>query len=52
MRERNVLASVIQNREAFDTIEAHVDRDDFTEQGYVVWAGVCDYYDSDGYQRS
>ena len=48
MRERQVLSSAMQSREAFDRIEAHVGREDFSEQGNVVWAGICEYYDADG----
>ena len=52
MRERQVLSSAMQSREAFDRIEAHVGRDDFSEQGNVVWAGICEYYDADGSAQS
>jgi len=48
MRERQVLSSAMQSREAFDRIEAHVGREDFSEQGNVVWSGICEYYDADG----
>ena len=48
MRERQVLSSAMHTREAFDRIEAHVERDDFSEQGWVIWSGISDYYDADG----
>ena len=47
MRENHVLASCLQSREAFDTIQKHVDGDDFTDQGRIVWAHICSYYDAD-----
>jgi len=47
MREQHVLSSCIQDREAFDTIEHFVEHKDLSEQGMVVWAGVCEYYDRD-----
>jgi archaellum biogenesis ATPase FlaH len=48
MFEKPVLTSVIKDRAAFDKIERHVGRDDLTEQGWIIWQGVCDYYDKDG----
>lgn len=48
MREKQVLSSVIQNRSAYDAIADHVGHDDFSEQGWVVWSGVVDYYSRDG----
>jgi KaiC/GvpD/RAD55 family RecA-like ATPase len=47
MKESHVLASCIKSREAFDSIQKHVTDEDFTEQGNVIWGGVCDYYDTD-----
>ena len=47
MREKHVLSAVIKSREAFDTIADHVERDDFSEQGWVVWSGVSDWYEND-----
>jgi archaellum biogenesis ATPase FlaH len=47
MREKHVLSSAIKDRQAFNTIVDHVERDDFSEQGWVVWTGVSDYYDAD-----
>jgi archaellum biogenesis ATPase FlaH len=47
MRERHVLASTIKDRAAFTAVADHVEREDFSEQGWVVWAGICDYYDAD-----
>ena len=48
MRERHVLSSAIKSRKAYDTLAPHVERDDFTEQGWVVWEGVSEYYGADG----
>lgn len=47
MRERHVLSSTIKSREAYDAIADHVGHDDFSEQGWVVWTGISDYYDKD-----
>lgn len=47
MREKHVLSAVIQSREAFDSVEHFVERDDLTEQGHIIWTGVCAYFDRD-----
>jgi hypothetical protein len=47
MRERHVLSSTISSREAFQQIADHVERDDLSEQGWVVWGEICKYYDRD-----
>jgi len=47
MRERQVLASAMRDRWAFDTIADHVAHDDLSEQGWVIWQGITDYYDRD-----
>lgn len=52
MREKQVLSSVIKDRRAYDTIADHVTHDDFSEQGWVIWSGVEDYYGRDGAARS
>lgn len=48
MKEKHVLASTIQSREAFNAIERHVGHNDLSEQGWIVWQGVRDYYENDG----
>jgi len=48
VREKHVLSSAMQDREAFDRIADHVSREDFTEQGYVIWCAIDEYYDKDG----
>lgn len=48
MRERHVLASCIKDRQAYDAIADHVERDDFSEQGWVVWESLTEYYGLDG----
>ena len=50
-REKQVLASAIQSRPAFDKIADHVEHTDLSEQGWVIWEGICSYYDSDGGAR-
>lgn len=47
MKERHVLAATIKDRLAFTAVADHVERDDFSEQGWIVWGGICDYYDAD-----
>jgi len=47
MRERQILASCIKDREAYDTITDHVGYKDFSEQGWVIWEGIRSYYDTD-----
>ncbi len=47
MRERHVLSATIKDRAAFSAVADHVERDDFSEQGWIIWEGICDYYDSD-----
>ena len=47
MRERQVLSSVMHSREAYDRIENHVQRNDLSEQGWVIWEGVSAYYGQD-----
>lgn len=47
MRERHVLAAAFKDRAAFTAVADHVERDDFSEQGWIVWEGVCAYYDAD-----
>lgn len=47
MREQHVLSSCIRSREAFQRVADHVERDDLSEQGWLIWEGVCNYYDAD-----
>jgi KaiC/GvpD/RAD55 family RecA-like ATPase len=47
MREKEILASAIKNREAFEAVVPHVDHQDFSEQGWVIWQGIRTYYDND-----
>jgi len=47
MREKHVLNSCIQDRRAFLTVADHVERDDLSEQGWIIWQGICEYYDTD-----
>lgn len=47
MKERHVLASTIQSREAFDAVADYVGREDFSEQGWLIWEGIRDYYTAD-----
>lgn len=47
MKERHVLSATIKDRNAFSAVADHVEHDDFSEQGWVVWNGICDYYDAD-----
>ena len=47
MKEKLILASCLQSREAWEKIVAHVKKDDFTEQGKIVFDNISDYYDTD-----
>jgi archaellum biogenesis ATPase FlaH len=47
MRELQVLASSIKDRDAYTAIADHVVNTDFSEQGWIVWQGVLQYYDND-----
>ena len=37
----------MHDREAFTAVADHIGREDFSEQGYVIWTGICKYYDAD-----
>ncbi len=47
MREKHVLSSCMKQRAAFHRVAAHVEDEDLSEQGRIVWAAICDYYDRD-----
>jgi archaellum biogenesis ATPase FlaH len=47
MREKHVLASAIKSRKAYDSIADHVEHSDLSEQGWVVWGGIGEYYSND-----
>lgn len=51
MRERHVLSSCIQSREAYERVQTHVHEHELSEQGKIVWRGVSDYYDADPLAR-
>ena len=48
MREKHVLASSIQSKEAYDRIANHVGPNDLSEQGWIIWQCIVEYYDADG----
>lgn len=52
MKEKHVLSSAIQSRDAFLQIADHVERDDISEQGWIIWESICTYYDTDGDAQS
>lgn len=47
MKEKHVLSSVIQSRDAFRQVAAHVGRDDLSDRGWIIWEALTDYYDND-----
>jgi KaiC/GvpD/RAD55 family RecA-like ATPase len=47
MRENYVLSACISDRHAFTLVADHVEHEDFSEQGWIVWNGICEYYDKD-----
>lgn len=47
MKERQILASCLKSREAWSKIIKHIEKDDFTEQGRIVFDNISEYYDAD-----
>ena len=47
MREKHVLSRTIQSRDAFDAVAGHVERNDLSEQGWIIWEGIQNYYSMD-----
>ncbi len=47
MKEKQVLASVIKDRKAYEAVADHIDRNDLSEQGWIIWRGVGNYYELD-----
>ena len=47
MREKHVLSSIIQSKDAYTSIVNHVERGDFSEQGWIIWKCISAYYDTD-----
>ena len=47
MREKQILASAMQDRDAYEAVVMHVGHADFSEQGWVIWEGIRTYYDND-----
>jgi len=47
MREQHVLSSTMASRDAFMRVADHVERSDLSEQGWLIWEGISDYYDTD-----
>jgi archaellum biogenesis ATPase FlaH len=51
MREQHVLSSTIKSRDAYDAIADHVAVTDFSEQGWLIWQSIEEYYSTDGAAR-
>ena len=47
MREQHVLSSTIKSREAYNAIADHVGVHDLSEQGWIIWGCIGDYYSND-----
>lgn len=47
MSERNLLASIVQSREAYETIKDHVQDGDISEQGAIIFRHIAEYYARD-----
>ena len=45
--ERNLVASFIRSREAFDRVASHLDGTDLTEQAKILVKNIGDYYERD-----
>ena len=52
MREKHVLSSTIKSRDAFQQVSSHVEREDLSEQGWIIWQNICEYYDLDSAVQS
>lgn len=52
MKEKHVLSSVIRERKAYDAVTNHVERDDFSEQGWIIWGAIKEYYAKDSDAKS
>ena len=48
MKEEYVLSSIVKSRDAWTAIADHIEHDDLSEQGWVLWECVSDYYSTDG----
>jgi replicative DNA helicase len=47
MQERNVIASLIQSREAFDSVVKYYDTGDFSDMGELIFKELTKYYSRD-----
>ena len=47
MSERRLLAACIASRDAFETIQPHLRKEDISEQGDIIMSSVRDYYQRD-----
>jgi len=47
VKERHVLSSTINSRDAYDAVADHVGAGDLSEQGFIIWKGIQTYYDTD-----
>jgi len=47
MNERNILASVLRSREAYERIANHVADGDLTDQGRIIYDAIERYYNND-----
>jgi len=52
MKEKQVIASAIKSREAYNAVTDHVQPTDLSEQGWIIWQCIGDYYEADGTARS
>jgi archaellum biogenesis ATPase FlaH len=52
VREKHVLSSTIQSVDAYNAIADHVGPNDLSEQGWIIWQCIVEYYETDGNARS
>jgi len=52
VKERYVLSSCIRDRNAWTQIRDHVKREDFSEQGWLIWGSITTWYEADLYSAS
>lgn len=45
--EKQILSALFQSREAYDTIRAYLDVDDFSDRGQILYKKAAHFYDND-----
>lgn len=45
--ERNLLASCMQSRDAYNSVADHIEKGDISEQGQIIFEAIAEYYSRD-----